>query len=167
MQALRKAGRPLRLDELQAMLGPAAAAQVEGTWPPASCCVATWCRTVAVSIACANSCPVSSSATVSAHRNGDGWLMPDDAAASVYLPSQQLREVMHGDRVAVRVEGPGFRGRPQGVIVEVLERRMREVVGRLYVEAGVAYVVARQPAHHSPRARAARAHSAAPRRARS
>ena len=83
--------------------------------------------------------------TVSAHRNGDGWLMPDDATASVYLPSQQLREVMHGDRVAVRVEGPGFRGRPQGVIVDVLERRMREVVGRLYVEAGVAYVVADNP----------------------
>jgi ribonuclease R len=56
-----------------------------------------------------------------------------------------MREVMHGDRVAVRVEGPGFRGKPQGTIVEVLERRTREVVGRLHVESGVAYLVPDNP----------------------
>jgi ribonuclease R len=47
--------------------------------------------------------------------------------------------------VAVRVAGPGYRGRPQGSIVEVLERRTREVVGRLHVEAGVAYLVPDNP----------------------
>jgi len=144
LQALRKAGRPLRLDELQAMLGPAAAAQVEDV------AARLVLRGDVVQNRRGQYClreqlPGLVVGTVSAHRNGDGWLMPDDATASVYLPSQQLREVMHGDRVAVRVEGPGFRGRPQGVIVEVLERRMREVVGRLYVEAGVAYVVADNP----------------------
>ena len=62
---------------------------------------------------------------------------------------------MHGDRVAVRIEGPRFRGKPQGAIVEVLERRTKEVVGRLHVESGVAYLDARQPAHLAPRAGAA------------
>jgi ribonuclease R len=56
-----------------------------------------------------------------------------------------MREVMHGDRVAVRIEGPRFRGKPQGTIVEVLERRTREVVGRLHVDSGLAYLVADNP----------------------
>ena len=83
--------------------------------------------------------------TVQAQRNGDGWLMPDDASAPIYLPGQQMREVIHGDRVAVRIEGPRFRGKPQGAIVEVLERRTREVVGRLHVESGVAYLTPDNP----------------------
>jgi len=83
--------------------------------------------------------------TVQAHRNGDGLLMPDDASAPIHLPGQQMREVMHGDRVAVRIEGPRFRGKPQGTIVEVLERRTREVVGRLQVESGVAYLTPDNP----------------------
>jgi ribonuclease R len=144
LHALRKAGRPLRLDELQSMLGPTAASQLEDV-------AARLVRRGDVvqnrrgQYCLREQLPGLVVGTVSAHRNGDGWLMPDDASAAVYLPSQQLREVMHGDRVAVRVEGPGFRGRPQGSIVEVLERRTREVVGRLHVEAGVAYVVADNP----------------------
>jgi ribonuclease R len=47
--------------------------------------------------------------------------------------------------VAVRIEGPHFRGKPQGSIVEVLERRTREVVGRLQVDAGLTYLVADNP----------------------
>jgi ribonuclease R len=45
----------------------------------------------------------------------------------------------------VRIEGPRFRGKPQGTIVEVLERRTREVVGRLHVDSGLAYLVADNP----------------------
>jgi ribonuclease R len=144
LQALRRAGRPLRLEELQSRLGPATAAHVEEL-------AARLVRRGDVvqnrrgQYCLREQLPGLVVGTVSASRNGDGWLMPDDASASVYLPSQQLREVMHGDRVAVRVEGPGFRGRPQGVLVEVLERRTRAVVGRLHVEAGIAYVVADNP----------------------
>jgi ribonuclease R len=83
--------------------------------------------------------------TVQAQRSGDGQLLPDDASAPIHLPAQEMREVMHGDRVAVRIEGTRFRGKPQGAIVEVLERRTREVVGRLHVDAGLAYLVADNP----------------------
>jgi ribonuclease R len=83
--------------------------------------------------------------TVQAQRNGDGMLLPDDASAPIHLSAHEMREVMHGDRVAVRIEGPRFRGKPQGTIVEVLERRTREVVGRLHVDSGLAYLVADNP----------------------
>ncbi len=139
LEALRRAGRPLAQDEIVAALGPVAGAGVEAQL------AALVKRGEAVQNRRGQYClreqlPGLTVGTVQGHRNGDGWLMPDDATAPVYLPPQQMREVMHGDRVAVRVEGPRFRGKPQGTIVEVLERRTREVVGRLQVESGVAYL---------------------------
>jgi ribonuclease R len=144
LQCLRRAGRPLRLDELTAMLGPAAGAgagaQLEALLKQGEVVLnrrGQYCLREQL--------PGLVIGTVQGQRNGDGWLLPDDATAAVYLPAQQMREVMHGDRVAARIEGPRFRGKPQGAIVEVLERRTREVVGRLHVESGVAYLTPDNP----------------------
>jgi len=82
--------------------------------------------------------------TVQAQKRGDGSLLPDDGTPPVYLPAQEMRELMHGDRAAVRIEGR-YRGRPQGVLVEVLERRTTEIVGRLHEQSGVAYVTPDNP----------------------
>ncbi|HKU15587.1 MAG TPA: ribonuclease R [Steroidobacteraceae bacterium] len=83
--------------------------------------------------------------TVSGHRDGHGFLLPDDRSAPVFLPPRQMLETMHGDRVAVRISGQDNRGRPQGAIVEVLERNTREIVGRLYDESGISFVVPDNP----------------------
>ena len=58
--------------------------------------------------------------TVSGHRDGYGILHPDDRSAPLILPYRQMREVMHGDRVAARVSGKDHRGRIEGAVVEVL-----------------------------------------------
>src|SRR5438105_6023746 len=52
-----------------------------------------------------------------------------------------MREVIHGDRAAVRVSGRDSRGRPHGTIVEVLERGNRRIVGRLHAGHGVLFLV--------------------------
>jgi len=83
--------------------------------------------------------------TVSGHRDGHGFVLPDDRSAPVFLPPRQMQETMHGDRVAVRVSGQDNRGRPQGALVEVLERNTREIVGRLYDESGISFVVPDNP----------------------
>ena len=83
--------------------------------------------------------------TVSGHRDGHGFLQPEDRTAPIYLPPRQMQEVMHGDRVAVRIDGHDQRGRPQGNIVEVLERGTHEIVGRLYDESGICFVVPDNP----------------------
>src|SRR5687767_926120 len=83
--------------------------------------------------------------TVSGHRDGHGFVLPDDRTAPVFLPPRQMLETMHGDRVAVRISGEDQRGRPQGAIVEVLERNTREIVGRLYEESGISFVVPDNP----------------------
>ena len=141
---LRRAGRPLRLEQITGALGPAAAAEAPGQ-------LATLVRNGELVLnrrgqyCLREQLPGLVVGTVQAQRNGDGLLLPDDASAPVYLSAHEMREVMHGDRVAIRVEGPRFRGRPQGTIVEVLERGTAEVVGRLHVDSGMAYLVADNP----------------------
>jgi ribonuclease R len=141
---LRQAGRPLRLDEVVAELGPSGAAQAEQQ-------LQELVRRGEVVLnrrgqyCLREQLPGLTVGTVQAHRNGDGWLLPDDGGAQVYLPGHQMREVMHGDRIAARIEGARFRGKAQGTIVEVLERRTREVVGRLQLESGIGYVTPDNP----------------------
>ena len=78
---------------------------------------------------------------VEGHPDGHGFLEPDDGGARVFLPPAEMREVIHGDRAAVRVSGRDSRGRPQGTIVEVLERGNRRIVGRLHAGHGVLFLV--------------------------
>lgn len=83
---------------------------------------------------------------VQAHRDGFGFVLPDqDGADDVYLESRYMRELMHGDRVAVRVRGHDRRGRPEGSLVEVLERNTTSVVGKYHRERGVGFVVPEDP----------------------
>jgi ribonuclease R len=144
LAVLRAAGRPLRLEEIAASLGPASAAAA-----PAELQELVRRGELVLNrrgqYCLRERLPGLIVGTVQAQRNGDGLLLPDDASAPVYLAAHEMRAVLHGDRVAVRVESARFRGRPQGTIVEVLERRTREVVGRMHAEAGLAYVVADNP----------------------
>ncbi len=77
---------------------------------------------------------------VSAHRDGYGFLMPDEGD-DIFLSDREMQKVMHGDRVQVRVTGTDRRGRPEGTIVEVTQRANTHVIGRLVNENG-AWLVA-------------------------
>jgi len=75
------------------------------------------------------------------HPDGFGFLKPDDGKEDLFLSPRQMRQLLHGDRAVVRVVGVDHRGRKEGAVVEVLERANRQVVGRLYLEARVGFVV--------------------------
>jgi ribonuclease R len=80
--------------------------------------------------------------TVIANRDGFGFLRPDGVSGDdLFLPPMEMRKVMHGDRVMVSVTGMDRRGRREGAIVEVLERRITRLIGRFTLEAGISYVV--------------------------
>lgn len=81
------------------------------------------------------------SGQVIGHRDGFGFLTPEDGGSDLFLSARQMRKVFHGDRVAARVDSVDDRGRREGVIVEVLEARTHQVVGRLFRESGVAFIV--------------------------
>ena len=65
---------------------------------------------------------------VLAHRDGFGFVQaePDD----FYLNKYEMRQVFDGDLVRVKPGKPDNRGRREAVILEVLERQMKRVVGQ-------------------------------------
>ncbi|HLT27270.1 MAG TPA: ribonuclease R [Zeimonas sp.] len=78
---------------------------------------------------------------VQGHRDGFGFLIPDEGGVDVFLSPREMQKVMHGDRVLVKRTGFDARGRPEGRIVEVTERANRRIVGRFLNERGVDLVV--------------------------
>jgi len=77
------------------------------------------------------------SGRVSAHRDGFGFVIPDEGGDDLFLPDKEMQKVLHGDRVLARVIGTDRRGRPEGTIVEVVERANTHIIGRLLQEDGV------------------------------
>ncbi|WP_301911260.1 ribonuclease R [Neisseria viridiae] len=81
---------------------------------------------------------------VEAHKDGFGFavpLMPTDEGDFV-LYERQMRGVMHGDIVTVRPAGIDRRGRREGTVLDVVERAQSKVVGRFYMDRGVAILEA-------------------------
>ena len=78
---------------------------------------------------------------VEGHPDGFGFLRRDDGGPDIFIGARDMREVLHGDRAIVRISGVDRRGRPEGRIVEVLERANKRVVGRVLNEHGVMIVV--------------------------
>jgi ribonuclease R len=77
---------------------------------------------------------------VIAHPDGFGFLVPDEGGDDVFLSARQMRPLLHGDRAVVSVTGVDRRGRKEGVVVEVLEHVNKEIVGRLFIESGIAFL---------------------------
>jgi ribonuclease R len=77
---------------------------------------------------------------VIANAEGYGFLRPDEGGDDLYLSPAEMRKVLHGDRVLASVIGADRRGRRQGAIVEVLERRSPRLVGRVVEENGLVLV---------------------------
>lgn len=74
---------------------------------------------------------------VSSHRDGFGFVIPDDGSEDLFLSEKEMQKVLHGDRVQARITGTDRRGRAEGTIVEVTERANTHVIGRLINENGV------------------------------
>ena len=77
---------------------------------------------------------------VQGHADGFGFLIREEDGPDLFLGFGEMQKVLHGDRVMARITGVDRRGRPEGKIVEVLERAQRRVVGRLRNEHGVLFV---------------------------
>ena len=71
------------------------------------------------------------------HRDGHGFVRRDDGEGDIYLSPQEMRAVLHRDRVRVRIQRLDRKGRPEGRVVDILERRKVPIIGRLLFENGV------------------------------
>ena len=75
--------------------------------------------------------------TVIGHRDGHGFVRRDDNEPDVYLSPQEMRSVLHRDRIRARVVRFDRKGRPEGRVIDIVERRKSPIIGRLLHENGV------------------------------
>ena len=75
------------------------------------------------------------------NKDGFGFIIPEEGGADLYLSPRQMQKVFDGDTVLARVAGVDRRGRREGKIVEILQRKSTRLVGRFYKEAGAGVVV--------------------------
>ena len=75
--------------------------------------------------------------TVQGHRDGHGFVLRDDGLSDIFLPPNEMRAVLHKDRVRVCIVRQDRRGRPEGRVVEIIERPKQPLIGRLLQESGV------------------------------
>ncbi len=75
--------------------------------------------------------------TVFGHRDGHGFVQRDDGQPDIYLPPNEMRAVLHRDRVKARIVRLDRRGRPEGRVTEIMERSPHPIIGRLLQEGGV------------------------------
>lgn len=74
---------------------------------------------------------------VQGHRDGHGFVIRDDGQPDLYLPQPEMRSVLHRDRVKARVVRFDRKGRPEGRVLEIIERKKAPIIGRLLHESGV------------------------------
>ncbi|MEQ1886825.1 MAG: ribonuclease R [Bryobacteraceae bacterium] len=82
---------------------------------------------------------------LSVHRDGYGFVFPDEAVPGVrgdiYLSKEEAERAMHGDRVAVRIKRLDHDGRAHGEIMEVLTRAHLTIVGEFRIRRRGDFVV--------------------------
>ncbi|HHK5577192.1 TPA: ribonuclease R [Neisseria polysaccharea] len=81
---------------------------------------------------------------VEAHKDGFGFAVPLTPAkdGDFVLYERQMRGIMHGDIVTVRPAGIDRRDRREGTVLDIVERAQSKVVGRFYMDRGVAVLEA-------------------------
>ena len=79
--------------------------------------------------------------TVMGHRDGHGFVSRDGQSGDIYLAPNEMRAVLHKDRVKVQIIRTDRRGRPEGRVTEILARSPTPIIGRLLQEGG-AWLVA-------------------------
>jgi len=86
-------------------------------------------------------CPNLTKGRINNHRDGYGFLTPEDGTDDIFLPEKEIKKVLHGDQVQVRIVGGRRCGRLEGKIVEVLAHVNTHVIGRLSKKNGAWVVI--------------------------
>ncbi len=79
---------------------------------------------------------------VQTHPDGFGFLTPESGGKDIFMPERQMRMLMNGDKIAVKIASyDKRRERSEGALISVLERAHQAVVGRYYCESGIEFLI--------------------------
>jgi len=94
---------------------------------------------------------------VIAHPDGFGFARVDEKRDNdVFIPNEQMRDLLHGDRIKIRVVSR--RGRTFAEVLEVLEKAPDTIIGQITIREGIGTVEPRSK--HMPKAILVRAKDA-------
>ena len=74
------------------------------------------------------------------NRRGYGFVDLEDEE-DIYIPSSNLNGALHNDLVVAEVTGHREKGKIEGRILKILERKLDTVVGEFYLENGIGYII--------------------------
>ncbi len=79
--------------------------------------------------------------TVLGHKDGFGFLRPEEGGEDLFLAPREMDRLLHGDFVLVQPTGLDPRGRREARLVRLLKSRDMDIVGRFFIENDVSFVV--------------------------
>jgi ribonuclease R len=79
--------------------------------------------------------------TVDMTRMGYGFIITDDIEEDVFVTAKNLRTALHGDKVKVRLYARKKGARPEGEVVEIIERWRTSFVGTVEIMPNFAFLI--------------------------
>jgi ribonuclease R len=79
--------------------------------------------------------------TVDMTRMGYGFIITDDIKEDVFVTAKNLRTALHGDKVKVRLYARKKGARPEGEVVEIIERWRTSFVGTVEIMPNFAFLI--------------------------
>jgi len=74
------------------------------------------------------------------HKNGYGFVAPEDGTSHIFLPSREMYKVLDGDLALIRVVDINRDNQREGIIVKIIEHKLQQIVGRFLVESNIGFV---------------------------
>lgn len=79
--------------------------------------------------------------TISVTKSGMGFVAGDNRDDEIYIAPRDLHTAFNGDRVMVRLKpGVGFKGKKEGIVINIVERRTSKLVGVYHVGEHYDYI---------------------------
>lgn len=83
--------------------------------------------------------------TIDMTRTGSAYVVTDEHEEDVYIPAKKMNGALHGDTVRVRAYYPKRRTKPEGEVIQVLERANDHFLGTLNITRNYSLVIPDNP----------------------
>lgn len=78
-------------------------------------------------------------------KSGMGYLVSEHHEKDIFIPKKELKYIVQGDKVRAEIVHINKSGKPEGRIVEVVERYQDEFIGKLQIQNNTSFVILKNP----------------------